>query len=86
MSLSRLLCPHCPSTFKSQHGRTYHIRAIHVNTNRRNQDHNPSNIDDIHFIDNLTEQTREAAATLGKGSRKEHPYLTGMYALRNQGR
>ena len=29
------LHPECPSTFKGQHGRTHHIRAMHLNTNHR---------------------------------------------------
>src|SRR5258707_15306134 len=33
----RIPCPHsnCPATFKSQHGRTYHIRSMHFNTHNR---------------------------------------------------
>jgi hypothetical protein len=35
--MHRLPCchPDCPATFKSQHGRTYHIRAVHTNFNSR---------------------------------------------------
>lgn len=82
MSLSRLWCPHCPCTFKSQHGRTYHIRAVHVNSNtlnRRRQDDNPPNgntEDGTHFTNDLSEYGPSAVS-----QRKEHPYLTGLYTL-----
>ena len=33
---SKLSCPHpyCPTLFKSQHGRTHHIRVMHLNTHK----------------------------------------------------
>ncbi len=44
-SLLMLRCPHpgCPSTFRSQHGRTYHFRVNHVNTNSRPVEVDPAN-------------------------------------------
>jgi hypothetical protein len=67
--------------FKSQHGRTYHIRAVHTNSNVR-EHHNPEgptlaqtdneDVDnDGHSLD-LTERRGPVA------QRIEHPHLTGM--------
>jgi len=93
---SNLLCPHpsCPITFKSQHGRTYHIRTHHI---RR-----PSQIKTIHLkrlhylrsphlklLQYLQQSTHFCAghgAELGhqdetRGHKRiEHPHLTGKCA------
>ena len=68
--LHRLTCPHpdCPSTFKSQHGRTYHIRVMHLNTHNqpinvelnRQQNVDPDSddaLDNAYFSDVASEGT-----------------------------
>ena len=78
--MQRLLCPHpdCPQMFKSRNGRTYHMRAVHRNTNirpvndvrHRSQSPQPPDLDD------------ELGAVPAPNDRRErikHPHLTGMY-------
>lgn len=59
-----LRCHHlgCASTFRSQHGRTYHFRATHVNTNSR-----PIEVPVEPAVNPLN----------SRAQRKEHPHLTG---------
>lgn len=79
---SRLRCPHpdCPSTFKSQHGRTYHIRVVHINPNSHpvNMEHEQGHdgLDDAHSesTDNANEH-----GTIQLHQRIEHSHLTGVY-------
>jgi hypothetical protein len=76
----RLPClfPRCPVRFKSQHGRTYHIRAVHTNSNAQvgpNQAQADSEIgDDNHSLD-LTERRVRVARRI------EHPHLTGVCSV-----
>jgi len=98
LSLRHLTCPHpnCPSTFKSQHGRTYHICTIHLNTHGhttnvecRNEQEN-----EYHHIDDPVDSA-QAPDTKSTGlppnnevndlghtlpQRIEHPHLNGMLA------
>ncbi|KAH9957482.1 hypothetical protein BGW80DRAFT_1185947 [Lactifluus volemus] len=71
MSLSeRLPClyPRCPLTFKSRHGRTYHIRNAHVNSNAQSELNLGPDLPEP-----LTQQPKQH-----RGQRIEHPYLTGL--------
>jgi len=97
-SLRHLTCPHpnCPSTFKSQHGRTYHICAIHLNTHgcttnvecRNEQENEYHHIDDP--VDSAQAPDTESMGLppnnevndLGRALlwRIEHPHLNGMLA------
>lgn len=79
-SMPRLPCLHhgCPQTFKSQHGRTYHMRAVHVNTNsrpiniNRNRSQSPQSSND--------DRLEPTANERGPASKRiKHPWLTGMY-------
>lgn len=70
----------CPVRFKSQHGRTYHIRAVHTNSNVRER-HNPEGknqerADSEDEDDNHTLDLAEHHAPVTQ--RIEHPHLTGM--------
>jgi len=79
-TMSRLPCLHpgCPQTFKSQNGCTYHMHAIHINTNSR-----PVNVG--HHISQSSQPSdgdRVAPTANNRGpinKRIEHPYLTGMH-------
>src|SRR6267142_1527941 len=66
-STSRLSCfhPGCPQTSKSQHGRTYHMRAIHAN---------PNAVSDY----SGTAANTHCGGPGPVGQRIEHPHLTGM--------
>ncbi|KAH8979760.1 hypothetical protein EDB92DRAFT_1937270 [Lactarius akahatsu] len=78
MAHDRCLFPHCPMKFRSQRGRTYHIRTVHTNSNNRPV--NPERMaraasevsDDDHSV-NLANRRGPAA------QRIEHPYLTGNF-------
>jgi hypothetical protein len=75
----RLPClyPGCPLTFKSQHGRTYHIRNAHINPNAQSELN--LGLDSSESTPNLTQQPNQR-----RGRRIEHPYLTGKSLLYNQ--
>ena len=79
-SMPRLPCLHhgCPQMFKSQHGRTYHMRAVHLNTNSRpiNVDRNRSQSPQSSNDDRLAPTANERGPA---SKRVEHPRLTGMY-------
>ena len=97
-SSSHLTCPHpnCPSTFKSQHGRTYHIRAKHLNTHGRTANFERQNEQEnwFHRIDDAVDgaQTSDIEGSAiapnneindpGRAvpQRIEHPHLNGMFA------
>src|ERR1700755_3175394 len=92
--MHRLPCHHpdCPATFKSQHGRTYHIRAVHTNFNslpiNRGHDQGLGHYHELEQdgVYGLTE-TRSTDSwdtmpldngTVHTGSERIlHPYLTG---------
>jgi hypothetical protein len=68
LSSHRLPClaPGCPSTFKSQHGRTYHFRVFHTNSNLQS---NPRQQESTLKLPQVPQQ---------QGSKRiEHPHLTG---------
>ena len=79
----KLQCPHphCPITFKTQRGRTYHIRTVHSRPLDHPDDvqHDDQEHDDQHFQDNFD---NENIAVTDNGmhpveQRKDHPHLTG---------
>lgn len=78
MPLYNLVCPHCSLRCKTQHGRTRHIRAAHVNTlvnaNSRNYEEQNNGPPDIIEAVPLTNAGPGAA---GRRTRIEHPHLTG---------
>jgi len=83
-SLRKLPCPHpdCPSTFKSQHGRTKHIRAAHLNTHQRRdrvgmaQDYEEEHVE--YNAPPSPPDTRNTTPLPPFLEKKEHPQLTGM--------
>ena len=93
--LHHLTCPHpnCPSTFKSQYGRTYHIRALHLNTHNQgiNIEWNGHQNVDPHSDDVLNDAYSLDIASEISGllpnndpgrpplQRIEHPQLNGMF-------
>ena len=95
LMLRRLLCPHpdCPSTFKSRHGRTYHIHAVHL----RGTNDYPPNADlgpefDHTLDEPKDEDTRSENAGLAQDDPPtdnlnptetllQHPGLTGTFIL-----
>lgn len=75
----RLPClfPRCPVTFKSQHGRTYHIRAVHTNSNlREHHFQEPHNLEGPDLAQMDSEGGDEHQGPIAQ--RIEHPHLTGM--------
>ena len=68
--------------FKSQHGRTYHIRAVHTNTNIR-EHANPEGPNqaqtgsDDGILSDLADSEHDQGPRL-LAQRIEHPHLTGM--------
>jgi hypothetical protein len=89
--MQRLPCchPDCPVTFRSQHGRTYYIRAVHTNfislsvNSEHNQGHHDSEpeqdgvlrLTDTGSTDSWDTVPSDNSALCGK--RILHPYLTG---------
>ena len=90
-SLRNLPCPHpgCPSMFKSQHGHTHHIRAMHLNThnhtinrerwNAQENRHNDDVFGDAHISDiESTGPLPDDDPGRPLSQRIEHPHLNGM--------
>jgi hypothetical protein len=91
--MHRLPCCHsnCPVTFKSQHGRTYHIRAVHTNFNSLtiDREHDPSQGHDEQDEASAYRLTNTGSAdgwdtgtvpldnNAVRGERIQHPNLTG---------
>jgi hypothetical protein len=90
--MHRLPCHHpdCPATFKSQHGRTYHIRAVHTNFNSLsiNREHDQGLGHQHHEQNDIHRLTDTGSAdswdtvpldnsTVRSSERILHPYLTG---------
>jgi len=91
----RLPCPHpnCPAVFKSQHGRTYHIRAVHTNFNSLsfNREHDQGHHaaeqdgesvdscqwDTVPLDNNAAPSDGGESESAVRGERIQHPHLTG---------
>ncbi|KAH9954878.1 hypothetical protein BGW80DRAFT_1439609 [Lactifluus volemus] len=71
----RLPCtyPGCPFTFKSQHGRTYHIRSTHINSNAHSELDLGPDFPDLESTPDLTQAPEQF-----RGQWIGHPYLTGL--------
>lgn len=76
LSISMLPClwPGCPQRFKSQNGRTYHMRTIHVNSNKQ-----PVNIEQIRGDEDRHHRglPTDDGVPVARNVRIEHPHLTG---------
>jgi hypothetical protein len=87
--MHKLSCchPDCPARFKSQHGRTYHMRAVHTNFNslsvNREHDqghHEPEEDTDTRSTDSRDTVPLDNSAVRVRSDAGEkilHPYLTG---------
>ena len=73
-----LVCPYCFLRCKTQHGRTRHIRAAHVNTlvNANTCNYEEQNNDPPNTVEAVPLANGPSAA----GRRKEHLQLTGIWA------
>lgn len=73
--ISRLPClhPQCPQSFKSQNGRTYHMRSVHDNSNQQ-----PVDVEEIQENENTHPGDLPANDGGSLAQRIEHPHLTGM--------
>jgi hypothetical protein len=90
----RLPCLHryCPLTFKSQHGRTYHIRSVHAASNfnlidmdngevSANDEANGDAVDMANASDRDEAQAPSPSKTgRASGQRIEHPRMTGIFS------
>ncbi|KAI0295051.1 hypothetical protein B0F90DRAFT_1811552 [Multifurca ochricompacta] len=82
-SHSRLPCLYsgCPVTFKSQHGRTYHIRSIHANSNAHSDTgprQDPSSVTPLHQ-NGLDYQDVPPYSSSGPSRKRiEHAHLTAV--------
>ena len=77
--MPRLLCLHpgCLQTFKSNNGRTYHMRTVHDNTNSRPVNPVRHRSQSPQPPDGGGLEAAPAANDLRE--RIKHPHLTGMY-------
>ena len=98
-AFSRLRCPHpdCSMTFKSHHGRTYHICAVHISSNNHHvnpqgpRELEPAQADEDSggfngdpFAEGEDCTSPDPANANGCGAirqRIEHPYLAGTSIL-----
>ena len=76
--------------FKSQHGRTHHMRAMHHNTHGRPANPIDQEIQYPHYEDDFndalsshsdSEDMAVDSEILPQRNRIEHPHLTGMFTL-----
>jgi hypothetical protein len=94
----RIPCPHpnCPKTFKSQRGRTYHIRVVHTRSFKFPTGIQEGQLEERgregHRSDDAFEDIPAANVAsflppanildqVGGQGRKNHPYLTGICVL-----